>query len=83
MRQHLRQTLEAKAHADKAAILPHGNAEPMAGRGHIVLALGDARAALEDFNEALRLKADVILFALGARAGLRTARAAVAGDCGL
>jgi tetratricopeptide (TPR) repeat protein len=59
-RQHLGQTLEAKADADKAALLAPGSAEPMDVRGHVLLALGDAKGALANFNEALRLNPEMI-----------------------
>ncbi len=52
---------DAKADADKAVALRRrtsGNARST--RGLILLALGDVKAAQDEFNEALRLKADSI-----------------------
>ena len=52
--------VEAKFDADKAVSLNPAAPESRDTRGHILLTLGDAKAALDDFNEVLRLKADSI-----------------------
>ena len=51
---------EAKSDADKAVSLAPADADPRSTRGLILLALGDTKGALDDFNEGLRLKADDI-----------------------